>query len=563
LIGGGVVLETMRRTLLLPMSRWMEAIGRQEYAAAQIELSRLANAAPRELDCLLSAWLDLARSNAEYQHTIKAYRDDLADTPDKLEARLLSRTAELIEANEALQQKIVEHELAENRLRYDIFHDRLTALPNRSLFTDRLNHSIQRVRRKDEPGFAVLLFNIDRFKAVNDSLGLTAGDQLLVLVSQRIREALRPGDTLARLGGDDFAILIENVSDLNAPTLCARRVLALFEEPLDLEGREVYCSGSIGIADYRVEYSRAESLLQDATVALESAKTKSRPYYVIFDPKMRTEIVPRLEIETDLRRAVRSGSEFVLVYQPIVALNVPKVAGFEALIRWRHPTRGQVGPAEFIAIAEDSGLIIEIGRWVLAEACAQFRRWFDEGVVDSQMFISINVSSRQLTDESLIRDVAESIEKHNLNPKCLKLEVTESLLMEDPTAAVKILNELKTLQVQLSIDDFGTGYSSLSYLHRFPFDYLKVDQSFVSQMINDVEIKEIVRTIISLAHGLNMDVIAEGVEDEETARALLRLGCYLVQGYLYARPLEAGGIKAYLSEFKNTRIDAAAASGSL
>ncbi|WP_282609373.1 bifunctional diguanylate cyclase/phosphodiesterase [Pelagibius sp. Alg239-R121] len=548
LASGAVVLFLIQRAFLVPMARWTDAVERRDYTTAQVELGNLARHTPRRLERLLSVWGELARRSHEYQEIIDTTRKDLTDTADKFEAELSARTAELIDANEALQQKIVEHELAENQLRYDIFHDRLTALPNRSLFSDRLNHAIQRTQRRGEPGFAVLLFNIDRFKDVNDSLGLKAGDQLLVLVSQRIREALRPGDTLARLGGDDFGILIENVSDSDDATACARRVLALLEEPIEIEGRDVFCSGSIGIADSRVDYSRAESLLQDATCALETAKAKSRPNYVFFEPAMRSADIPRLEIETDLRRAVKSGDEFVLFYQPIMALNVHKVAGFEALIRWQHPTRGLVGPFDFISIAEDTGLIIQIGRWVLKEACAQLRRWRDEGVIDKKMFMSVNVSSRQLTDESLIDDVAHCLSAYDLDPSCIKLEVTESLLMEDPKAAVKILDELKTLQVQLSIDDFGTGYSSLSYLHKFPFDYLKIDQSFVFQMTQDVEIREIVRTIITLAHGLNMDVIAEGVEDAETAKGLLRLGCHLVQGYHYSRPIEAAKIIDFLAE---------------
>lgn len=548
LLGGGIILEVIHRALLTPMSQWAEAVEGRDFASAQTKSDQLLRTAPRGLEAIAIAWRDLAQQNREIQDSLATAKLELSDASGDLENQIQVRTAELIEANEALQQKIVEHELAENQLRYDIFHDRLTALPNRSLFSDRLNHAIQRARRQGETGFAVLLFNIDRFKDVNDSLGLTAGDQLLVLVSQRIKRALRPGDTLARLGGDDFAILIENVSDAEDATACARRVLSLLEEPIDVEGREVFCSGSIGIADNRTEYSRAESLLQDATCALETAKARSRPNFVFFEPAMRSSEIPRLEIETDLRRAVKNGSEFVLFYQPIMALNVQKVAGFEALIRWNHPTRGLVGPGDFIGIAEDTGLIVQIGRWVLEEACAQLRRWRDEGTIDRKMFMSINVSSRQLTDDSLIEDVAQCLKRYELEPGCIKLEVTESLLMEDPKAAVEILNELKTLRVQLSIDDFGTGYSSLSYLHKFPFDYLKVDQSFVSQMAHDVEIKEIVRTIIGLAHGLNMDVVAEGVEDEETAKGLLRLGCHLVQGYHYSRPIEAKAIKAYLSD---------------
>lgn len=551
LIGGGVILEIIRRALLVPMSQWADAVEGRNFTSAQNECDVLLRTAPRGLEAMARAWRNLAQQNHEIQGSLAAAEQALAKASADLETKLQVRTAELIEANEALQQKIVEHELAENQLRYDIFHDRLTALPNRSLFSDRLNHAIQRAQRQGETGFAVLLFNIDRFKDVNDSLGLTAGDELLVLVSQRIRSALRPGDTLARLGGDDFAILIENVVESEDATACARRVLALLEEPIEVEGREVFCSGSIGIADNRAAYSRAESMLQDAVCALEAAKAKSRPNFVFFEPAMRSSEIPRLEIETDLRRAVKGGNEFVLFYQPIMALNVQKVAGFEALIRWNHPTRGLVGPGDFIGIAEDTGLIVQIGRWVLEEACAQLRRWRDEGIIDRKMFMSINVSSRQLTDDSLIEDVAQCLNSYDLEPGCIKLEVTESLLMEDPKAAVEILNELKTLRVQLSIDDFGTGYSSLSYLHKFPFDYLKVDQSFVSQMAHDVEIKEIVRTIIGLAHGLNMDVIAEGVEDSETAKGLLRLGCHLVQGYHYSRPIEPQAIKAFLAEVEN------------
>ncbi len=475
----------------------------------------------------------------------QAFRHTHPQASTKLEAELLQRTAELVEANEALQQKIVEQALAETRLRYDVFHDRLTNLPNRSLFSDRLTHSINRARRRGESGFAVLLFNIDRFRDVNDSLGLSAGDQLLISVSQRIREALRPGDTLARLGGDDFAILIENVSKEADAAACARRILALLEDPIKIVGREVFCSGSIGIAVNRSDYTDADAMLQDVNYALETAKTKVRSNYVLFEADMRGTERPRLEIETDLRRAVKKGDEFVLFYQPIIDLNTRRIVGFEALIRWQHPTRGLIGPGDFIAVAEDTGLIVQIGRWVLHEACAQLSSWQTDGSFDAKTVMSINVSSRQLTDDRLVEDVGNCINAYSLDPGCLKLEVTESLLMEDPEAAEKILTELKALKVDLSIDDFGTGYSSLSYLHRFPFDYLKIDQSFVSQMTTDQEIAQIVRTIISLARGLQMDVIAEGVEDVETEKALLGLGCTMVQGYHYARPLAANDAQKY------------------
>lgn len=478
----------------------------------------------------------------------QAFRHTHPQASTKLEAELLQRTAELVEANEALQQKIVEQALAETRLRYDVFHDRLTNLPNRSLFSDRLTHSINRARRRGESGFAVLLFNIDRFRDVNDSLGLSAGDQLLISVSQRIREALRPGDTLARLGGDDFAILIENVSKEADAAACARRILALLEDPIKIVGREVFCSGSIGIAVNRSDYTDADAMLQDVNYALETAKTKVRSNYVLFEADMRGTERPRLEIETDLRRAVKKGDEFVLFYQPIIDLNTRRIVGFEALIRWQHPTRGLIGPGDFIAVAEDTGLIVQIGRWVLHEACAQLSSWQADGSFDAKTVMSINVSSRQLTDDRLVEDVGNCINAYNLDPGCLKLEVTESLLMEDPEAAEKILTELKALKVDLSIDDFGTGYSSLSYLHRFPFDYLKIDQSFVSQMTADQEITQIVRTIISLARGLQMDVIAEGVEDAETEAALLELSCHLVQGYHYSRPIEPNQVKYLASK---------------
>ncbi len=465
--------------------------------------------------------------------------------PTSLEAELMLRTAELIEANEALQQKIIEKELAENQLRYDVFHDRLTSLPNRSLFSDRLTHSIKRSRRRGEAGFAVLVFNIDRFKDVNDTLGLSAGDELLLKVSRRISEALRPGDTLARLGGDDFAILVEKVAEPADASACAHRILALLESPIEVQGREIFCSGSIGIAGNRLEYTHAESLLQDANHALDAAKSKNRPGFEFFAPDMRSDDIPRLEIETDLRRAVAGGREFVLHYQPIIAQDEGSLAGFEALVRWQHPTRGLLGPDKFIAVAETSGLIVQIGRWVLEEACSQLHRWQAEGVFDTQLFMSVNISSRQLTDEDLIDDVARCTRDHGLSPGSLKLEITESLLMDDPESAARILKALKDLEIQLSIDDFGTGYSSLSYLHKFPFDYLKIDQSFVGQMTKDPEIREIVRTIISLAHGLHMDVIAEGVEDSHTAKSLLEQGCRLVQGYHYSPPIPAHEVKGF------------------
>lgn len=513
-------------------------------------VSPYAEMASAKTTSLKSGWQRHPLWQDEHKNLGQAFRYTKPQASTKLEIELIERTAELIEVNEALQQKIVEQALAETRLRYDVFHDRLTNLPNRSLFSDRLTHSINRAQRRGETGFAVLLFNINRFRDVNDSLGLSAGDQLLISVSQRIHEALRPGDTLARLGGDDFAILIENVSQEADAAACARRILALLEEPIKIKQREIFCSGSIGIAINRTEYSNAEAMLQDVNHALETAKTKVRASYVLFEPDMRSTERPRLEIETDLRRAVKKGDEFVLFYQPIIALKTQSIMGFEALIRWQHPSRGLIGPAEFIGVAEDTGLIVPIGRWVLQKACAQLSSWQADGLFDAKMIMSINVSSRQLADDRLVEDVGNCISECRIDPGCLKLEVTESLLMEDPEAAARILTELKALKVQLSIDDFGTGYSSLSYLHKFPFDYLKIDQSFVSQMTSDKEIMEIVRTIVSLAHGLHMDVIAEGVEDAETVNALLKLGCNIVQGYHYSQPTPADEIRSHIFDMK-------------
>jgi diguanylate cyclase (GGDEF)-like protein/PAS domain S-box-containing protein len=435
-------------------------------------------------------------------------------------------------------QDITDRKRAEEQLLHDAFHDALTGLPNRALFMDHVKMAIQRSRRSGNRLFAALFLDLDRFKIINDSLGHMVGDQLLVGIAHRLEACLRPGDTVARLGGDEFTILLEDLDSMDDAIDVALRVQEAVTQPFNIGGHEVFTTASIGIALSNTGYERAEELLRDADTAMYRAKLLGKKRHVVFDKGMHDRAMELLQIETDLRRAIKR-KEFFLNYQPIVSLETGKVSSFEALVRWRHPERGLVGPAEFIPVAEETGLIIPLGLWVLNEACRQVREWQKLYLADEHVTISVNLSSRQFSQADLIEQVSSALRESGLRPGNLKLEITESMVMENIDTAIDMLMQLRGLGVGLSIDDFGTGYSSLSYLHRFPIDTLKIDRSFVTQMTDNTENAEIVRTIVTLARSLDMDVIAEGVETREQLRQLSALGCDYGQGYLFSRPVDA------------------------
>lgn len=451
------------------------------------------------------------------------------------------------------QTDITERKQAEHQLVHHALHDNLTGLANRTLFMDRLQQAIGRSKRLTGYRFAVLFMDLDRFKVLNDSLGHVVGDQLLIAIARRLESCLRSVDTIARLGGDEFTILLEGIHDAEDACHLADRIHQSLQEPFNLTGQEVFTSASIGIALSETEYDRPEELLRNADTAMYRAKTLGRSRHALFDTAMHKRAVALMQLETDLRRAVAASGtaqqqEFRIQYQPIVALATGQLSGFEALVRWQHPERGLIPPTEFIPLAEDTGLIVPLGQWILAEACQQLRQW--QQSTDVPLSISVNLSTKQFSQPSLIDQVRQLLEHPDLqssNVK-LKLEITESVIMENADAAKAMLDQLKAMGVHLLIDDFGTGYSSLSYLHRFPIDTVKIDQSFISHMSTDSESAEIVRAIVSLAHNLGMNVIAEGVELIEQLRQLKSLGAEYGQGFLFAKPLDSTEVETLLRQ---------------
>jgi diguanylate cyclase (GGDEF)-like protein/PAS domain S-box-containing protein len=431
----------------------------------------------------------------------------------------------------------------EERSRHEALHDPLTRLPNRHLFMDRLEVEVIHSRQNSESMFAVLCLDLDRFKNINDSLGHSAGDRLLIEFSRRLGECIGPEDTLARLGGDEFAILLKNIHDASDAIRVADRVLNLLRQPFALRGQDVYVPTSVGIALSASGYERPEDVLRDADTAMYRAKRRGKGRYELFDAAMHAEAVALLTLENDLRRAIDRG-EFEVYYQPVIALTTGKITGFEALLRWNHPTRGVVLPGEFIACAEETGLIVPIGEWVLREACVQMQRWHATYTPSRDMTISVNLSGKQFSHPALI---SKALRDSALVPSSLKLEITESVIMEDPAAASKLLEQLHRQQVQSYVDDFGTGYSSLSYLHRFPMSALKIDRSFVTNIGPSGENAEIVRTIVTLAHNLGMSVIAEGVETEAQLEILRRMGCEYGQGFYFSRAVVAEAAEAMIA----------------
>ncbi len=435
-------------------------------------------------------------------------------------------------------QDITDRKRAEQKLAHDALHDSLTGLPNRALFMDHLKMAIARASRLSEKVFAVLFLDFDRFKVVNDSLGHLVGDKLLIAIARRLEGCLRPADTIARLGGDEFTILLEEIKSTDEATQLAERIQKELTAPFNINDHEVYIAASIGIASSQIGYQKPEEILRDADTAMYHAKSLGKARYVLFDKRMHTQALKTLQMETDLRHAVER-QEFFLVYQPIVSLRTLRLIGFEALLRWQHPERGIVSPAEFIPVAEETGYIAQIGEWTLEEACRQIQRWQQHLPEKLPFAVSVNLSGKQLVRGDLQEKVLQILERTKTDPQQLKLEITESVVMENIETASGILEELRSLGIQLSIDDFGTGYSSLSYLHRLPIDTLKIDRSFVQQMTENGENAEIVRTIIALAKNLNMAVIAEGVETGEQLCNLQQLDCENGQGYLFSKPIGA------------------------
>jgi diguanylate cyclase (GGDEF)-like protein/PAS domain S-box-containing protein len=478
--------------------------------------------------------------------------------------RILESTASLIEnGNRSLDRLVIvnrditERKRAEEMLEHRALHDILTELPNRALFVDRLQHSLIRARRHSDYTFVVLFIDIDGFKVLNDSLGHSAGDELLIQVAKRLTACFRETDTvsrsatamnstvtndsLARLGGDEFTVLLDDVSEASDAIRVARRILDKIALPFTIGGQQIVISASIGIAASSNSYEGADDLLRDAEIAMYRAKQAGKARCEVFDPAMHSSAVRRLKLETDLRRGLDQG-ELLVYYQPILSLESGKIIGFESLSRWK-TVQGMVSPAEFIPVADETGLILPMNRALYLESCQQLQTWQSKLNCTPPLTISLNITPRQFAQPDLAKEIGEMLTKSGVEPSRVNLEITETIAMGDADHAFSVLSDLKALGVRLSIDDFGTGYSSLSRLPRFPIDALKIDRVFISQMSTDHDNHEIVRLIISLAHSLGLKVVAEGTETQDEVNELKHLKCEMVQGFLYSPPVDS--VKAF------------------
>ncbi len=434
---------------------------------------------------------------------------------------------------------------AQEQLLHDALYDALTQLPNRTLFLDHLGLSMDQARRRKNSTVAVLFMDLDRFKTINDSLGHSVGDELLVEMARRLTHFLRPGDTVARLGGDEFAVLLNDVHGAGDATRVAERIQELIREKIVIGGREVFTCASIGVALSSPGYKRPEEILRDADTAMYRAKAAGRGCYQVFDQTMHRNAVALLKLETELRRAVEL-KQFVMHYQPIISLEKGRIVGFEGLVRWRHPERGLINPESFIAVAEETGLIVPLGWWVLRQACRHAREW--QQLLPSQLplYVSVNVSGKVVIQPDMFDRVTAILEEAGLPPTSLRLEITENVIMDHGDIALGKLAQFHDLGVQFSVDDFGTGYSSLSYLQRFSYDTLKIDRSFISGMEGKGDTSAIVQTIVALANMLKISVVAEGVETSGQFQRLRQIGCSHAQGFWFCRPVDRAATQALL-----------------
>jgi diguanylate cyclase (GGDEF)-like protein len=472
----------------------------------------------------------------EHQLALQKARAQIEQLNTELEQKVQQRTAQLEEVINKLNQEVDLHKKTQEKLRQQALHDALTGLPNRILFVEHLQKALQRTQRNKNFLFAVLFVDLDRFKMINDSLGHATGDRLLVAVSRILKGCTRDMDTVARLSGDEFTILLEDLKDFQDAISISERLLDKLTSPIHLEDRQVFAGASIGIVFGTENYQNGGELLRDADIAMYRAKSLGKGRYAVFDRQMYDRTLNLSQIETDLRYALER-QELILHYQPIVSLATGTIMGFETLLRWQHPEKGLIYPEDFIAIAEDTGLIVPIGQWTLQEACRQLRTWQKKFASASSLHVSVNLSSRQIKQFDFVDKLTQILADTGLNGENLRLELTESMLVDRGEMTLELLDRIKKQKVQLSIDDFGTGYSSLSYLHRFPVDTLKIDRSFINLIDDRQNNGEIVKTIVTLAHSLGMKAIAEGVETIAQLNFLTNLGCEAAQGYFFSKPL--------------------------
>ena len=450
-----------------------------------------------------------------------------------------------------VQAELTVRKKMEERLRYDALHDALTGLPNRALILDRLHHALQRFQRSSHSQsqkpvkFAVLFLDLDRFKIINDSLGHSAGDCLLQKAAERLTACLRAGDSLARLGGDEFVILLEGIKSVEDAVEVVHRIRQAFEKSILLEGHEVTVGASIGIVISAAHYAHPDQLLRDADIAMYRAKHKRRGSYEVFDLSMHAQAMSQLQQENQLRFAL-DHEQLLLYYQPIFSLATHQILGFEALVRWPHPDLGLISPSEFIPTAEETGLITQLDFWVLRQACQQLREWQIQGASPGNLFMSVNFSGRQFSQPDLMIQLDQILQEVELEPHFLRIELTESVLIEKTIVATEILSQLRARKIKVALDDFGTGYSSLSYLHRFPISTLKIDQSFIAQLSKSPENSEIVKAIVNLGLNLGLNIVAEGIETNRQLQILQGYGCHSGQGYYFSKPVDAAKASAFV-----------------
>jgi diguanylate cyclase (GGDEF)-like protein len=485
--------------------------------------------------------------------TYRRYADDVRDTVE------LAENAERERAEQAenhieelqhhiLQQKQIEKELRQSRekFKFAAYHDPLTSLPNRNQFVQQVRYCLEETKEDANFGFTVLSLDLNRFKTINESLGHKTGDKLIVSVARRLLNSVRADDFVARFSGDEFGIILTGISKEEDVISCIKIITEHFKESFEIDERSVFTSVAVGVAVGNDKYVSAEDIVRDAEIAMYRAKSREQKYE-IFNPLMHADAVSLLQTETDLRYAIERN-ELEAFYQPIVCLKTMNVIGFESLMRWNHPTRGLVSPAEFIPVSENTGLIVPMTLWMLKESCKKLSKWSQMSPANKNLMMSVNLSGKHFAEDDLVAQVKNILTEENIEPKRLKLEITESAIMDNAESAISILNQLKRVGVQLSIDDFGTGYSSLSYLHRFPINTLKIDRSFVSAMENGSENGEIVSTVIALAKALNLTIIAEGIETIHQLHQLRILGCEYGQGFLFSRPIQVDQVETLLDD---------------
>ena len=486
---------------------------------------------------------DFGRLNIYINHTIERLHNLTAN----LEQQVAERTSQLSQANQQLQVELTERLRAQEQLAFSALHDPLTDLPNRVLFMDRLQHAMERARRHSDSTFAVLYIDLDHFKVVNDSLGHNVGDLLLVECAQRLLASVRREDTVARLGGDEFVILLEDLQDPADYLHTANRILGNLALPANLAGHRVFISLSMGIVFSDARYNQPDDILRDADIAMYQAKKQGRGRFAVFDPEMLRHVMTRLELETDLRTAL-NHNEFLVHYQPILNLQNQRIIGFEALVRWQHPTRGLLLPADFISTAEETGLIVPLGDWVLDEACRQISAWQQQFPTNPPLTMNVNFSTRQCAEPDFVEKIVRTLQKHRLDAGCLRLELTESLVVENSAHTSAMLAQLRALGIQVHIDDFGTGYSWLSYLHTLPVDTLKIDRFFTGRLGTGSGGTDIIQAILTLANSLGVQVVAEGVETDDQYVRLKALNCQFMQGFLFSQPVDSQAAEMLLEK---------------